>query len=112
MSSTQRRPQAHGGALRNGGPNRGGGRRKESRLVEAALRLSPLEAVRRLGAIAQGTPLLIIDSGKRRRVSFRSATVKDRIRALEALVSIASADEGPKRMSKLASAAGRKGGAR
>jgi len=93
MSSSPRQPQAHGGALRLGGPNRGGGRHKEPHLVETALRLPPREAVRRLGAIVQGAPMLFIDSHKRRRIAFRSPPIRERIRALEALARIACITE-------------------
>lgn len=85
MATELRRRQPHGGALRDGGTNAGGPGRPLS-VVRIAGDLGPLEAVHQLSRIVQGAPLLTVDSRKRRKLSYRSVSVQDRIRALEALI--------------------------
>ena len=83
------RTQPHGGALRNGGPNRGGTGRPQS-LVSIALRRSEQTAhIELLRAIAAGEPLKVTVVGRNRRVRLLSPTPTERIRAIEAIFVLA-----------------------
>ena len=96
MADKLRRPQPHGGALRNGGTNAGGTGRPLS-AVKIAQRLNPPEALQRLSLIVQGAPQLMIDTRKRGKVRLRSVSIGERIKALDVLVRIGYIDNGGER---------------
>ena len=79
------RPQAHGGALRNGGPNRGGTGRPPS-VIRQRLRGSFEERIAVLEAIADGEAVerVRLPSGEETDTR-KSAAVSERLKAIDLL---------------------------